>query len=478
MSLSQATAAPRRGTRKASSAQPATRNAQRATFVGILALLGLLAIGRLLLTAFSYGVPAWFDEELNPLIGLLSQGQPITQIDPRQYGVVVFLVFDPALRLLGPNLGSIAMYATWVSLAATTVAFVLIARRYAADDPARLLLVLGAWASAVPLLYVIAQHMVDAWQLCFLSASLFLFTGSARQRSLAGLPLAAATLTKLLPAFLLVYLFLRSWRAGLVGLLGIGVLLAVGQVLYGPLMGFGYPLAVLSGGGDTVSRWSTHFENNSIRGLLFKIGAGFRLQGDTTVYLLDPILAPALNVLAYAFAAGLVGYVLFVAWRGRHRDSPVRRSIEFSLAIVTMLLVSPHTAQDYLVTALPVLAVWLFLWAKGLPRSWGVGQTVLGGLSALLIGVFVPMNLFSRVLPITWLLSVTGNAHNMLFVDQIGSAIGAYEFFGFPAIGLLLAWVLLVRLERQTDVHAFARSRVPTLPSVPPSEAASRGAAR
>jgi hypothetical protein len=466
------------GQRATRNAQRATHTAQRATLLGILALLALLAIARLLLTAFSYGVPAWFDEELNPLIGLLSQGQSITQIDARQYGVVVFLVFDPAVRLLGPNLGSLAQYAAWVSLAATTLAFVLIARRYAADDPARLLVLLGAWASAVPLLYVVAQHMVDAWQLCFLSASLFLFTGSRGQRRFAGLPLAAATLTKLLPALLLVYLFGRSWRAGLIGLLGIGALLAVGQLLYGPLMGFGYPLAVLSGGGDTVSRWSTHFENNSIRGLLFKIGAGFRLQGDTTLYLLDPALVPVLNVLAYALAAGLVGYVLFVAWRGRHVDSPVRRSIEFSLAIVTMLLVSPHTAQDYLVTALPVLAVWLFLWTKGLPYPWGAGQTVLGGVSALLIGVFVPMNLFARVLPIPWLLNATGNAHNILFVDQIGSAIGAYEFFGFPALGLLLGWLLLVGLERQTDVRGFARSRVQPPPSVPPGETVSRGAAQ
>jgi hypothetical protein len=54
------------------------------------------------------------------------------------------------------------------------------------------------------------------------------------------------------------------------------------------------------------------------------------------------------------------------------------------------------------------------------------------------------------VLPIGWLLSVTGNAHNILFVDQIGSAIGAYEFFGFPGLGLLLGWLLLVRLERAT----------------------------
>jgi Glycosyltransferase family 87 len=430
----------------------ATEVAQRATWLGILALLSALSLWRLLRTAFDYGVPAWFDEELNPLIGLVSRGQPVTQIDARQYGVIVFLVFDPAVRILGPNLAALATYAGWVALLATSLAFALVVRRYAPHNVAHLLVLVVAWSSAVPLLYVIAQHMVDAWQLCFLSASLFLFTGSKRQRQFAGLPLAAATMTKLLPAFLLVYLFVRSWRAGLIGLAAIGVLLAIGQLMYGSLMGFGYPLAMLAGGGDTVARWSTHFENNSIRGLLFKIGAGFRLQGDTTSYILDPRLIPLLNVLAYGLSAALIGHVLFAAWRGRNHDSLARRSIEFSLAIVTMLLVSPHTAQDYLVTVLPVLAVWLFLWARSLPRAWSLGQTTLAALAALLIGVFVPMNLAARVLPIGWLLNVTDNAHNVLFVDQIGSAIGAYSFFGFPGLGLLLGWLLLARLERASRV--------------------------
>jgi hypothetical protein len=126
-----------------------------------------------------------------------------------------------------------------------------------------------------------------------------------------------------------------------------------------------------------------------------------------------------------------------------------------------MLLVSPHTAQDYLVTALPVLGVWLFLWTRGLPRAWGVGQSLLGAAAALLIGVFVPMNFAARALPVGWLLGVTGNAHNTLFVDQIGSAIGAYEFFGLPGLGLLLAWLVLLRLERQS-APAVARPRTAT----------------
>jgi len=428
----------------------AARSAQRATWLGILGLLTLLSVGRLLLAALSYGVPAWFDEELNPLINLVVHGQAITEIDARQYGVVVFLVLDPALRVLGDNLSALAVYAAWVALPCVIAAYILIARRYAADDAAHWLILALAWSSAVPLLYVIAQHMVDAWQLLFVSSSLFLYTGSARQRSWAGVPLAFATLTKLLPVLLLVYLFVRNWRIAAVGAGVIVLLLGVGQVLYGSLMGSGYPLAMLAGGGDTVARWSTHFENNSVRGLVFKIADGFRLQGDTTSYVLDTSSFAYLSAIAYAIAAALIGYLLFAAWRGRGDQSMARRSIEFGLALVWMLLVSPHTAQDYLVIVLPVLGVWLYLWARGLPRRWGVGQSLLAGVAAVLIGVFVPMNFAARALPIGWLLMVTGNAHNTLFVDQIGSAIGAYEFLGFPGLGLLLAWLVMIRLERQS----------------------------
>jgi glycosyl transferase family 87 len=416
----------------------------------VLGLLTLLSVGRLLFSALSYGVPAWFDEELNPLLNLHTHGQPITQIDARQYGVVVFLVFDPGVRAFGDNLSALAVYAAWVALPCAVLAYVLIARRYAEGDSAHWLILALAWSSSVPLLYVIAQHMVDAWQLLFVSVALFLFTGTPRQRSWSGVPLAFATLTKLLPGLLLVYLAVRNWRLAAAGAVAIVALLGVGQLLYGSLMGFGYPLAMLSGGSDTVARWSTHFENNSVRGLIFKIADGFHLEGDTTAYTLDPAAFPLLSALAYAVAAALIGYLLFAAWRGRQHDSVERRSIEFSLALVTMLLVSPHTAQDYLVTALPVLAVWLFLWSRGLPTTWSVGQTLLAAAAAVLIGVFVPMNFAARALPINWLLTVTGNAHNVLFTNQIGSAIGAYEFLGFPGLGLLLAWLVMVGLERQS----------------------------
>ncbi|TME21778.1 MAG: hypothetical protein E6I75_30725 [Chloroflexi bacterium] len=66
------------------------------------------------------------------------------------------------------------------------------------------------------------------------------------------------------------------------------------------------------------------------------------------------------------------------------------------------------------------------------------------------------MNVAARALPIGLMLNLSGNANNGLFLDQIGSAIGAYEFFGFPAVGLLLGWLLLVRLERQSAVGSHS----------------------
>src|SRR4029453_2717059 len=102
-------------------------DAARATFRGILLLVCVLALGRLVATAFAYGVPAWFDEELNPLFNLVGKGIPITQIDARQYGVAVFRVIDPAVRLLGANGAAITPYAAVVSLMMGLLGFVLIA---------------------------------------------------------------------------------------------------------------------------------------------------------------------------------------------------------------------------------------------------------------------------------------------------------------------------------------------------------------
>jgi hypothetical protein len=420
-----------------------------------LVMLGVLAaavVGRFVSVAVSYGIPAWFDEELNPLVRRVMLGQPITAIDLRQYGVITYLVFHPAIALFGPDFHTLAVYGLVPALVGAVGGLVLVgARLFPGNWRALLLLTIG-WFAFEPLLYVVSQRMVDAWQLFFLSLAFFCWTStSSRVRLLTGLPLAVATMTKLLPALLIVYLLIRSWRVGLVGVVGVVALLGVGQVVYGTDMGFGYPFVLLAGSHDTVANWSTHYENNSVRGLIYKAAAGFRLQGDTTAYVLSRDWLPVLNVVAYVAAVLLIVYLLWVAWRSRGSASPERRGVEFGLGVVTMLLVSPHTAQDYTVAVLPVLALWAALGWRGWPRPWSAPLVGAAVLAALLIGVFLPMSVMTRIVPIDRLLEVTHNAQNALFTtDQIGLGVGAWDFFGFPGLGLLVAFGVSVTLEARS----------------------------
>lgn len=425
---------------------------------GVLALVCLVSLARFASAVLATGVPAWFAEELPPLLDLRFGGQPIERIDRRQYGVVVFLVFEPAIwlaRLGGATSAQAALpFLAWYGLAAsalaTLVAFLVLARRTVPWQPRWLLVAAIAWLNFVPLLYVVAQRMVDAWQLLFLSVSLALFTGSRRQRQLSAVPLALGTLTKLLPAVVLAYVLVRDRRAWLGGIGTLVVLLGLGHLLYGPLLGFGYPLALLAGGGATVAAYSVHFENNSLRGMLFKLASGFRLSPGSLEMAVPAAWVPPLNLLATGLAA-LVGlHLLWAAWQGRTVDAPARRAVELSLAVAVMLLVSPHTAQDYLVALLVVFGVLASLAHGGLPGRWRWPLATTAIAAALLVGVFVPVSLAAAVLG-SALRAFGGAADVLATVDAaIGSGIGRYQFFGLPGLGLLLVWAVLVRLERWT----------------------------
>lgn len=424
-------------------------------------------------------IPAWFNEELPGLVGWLVEGRPILQIDPRQYGPVVFLALDPAIRLLAPGLGTdpfdgvigtrtlgLSVWALVLSLAGSVAGLVFFGLRFLPRRPLPWAVAGIGWFSFTPLVYVVAQRSVDAWQLAFLCLSLYLSTGSERQRRFAGVPLAFAALTKILPAFLLAFLFLRDRTAALIGAAAGLVILAIGQVLYGPMLGFWYPIAILSQGGSTIATWSTHFENISLRGLIFKIGTVFRLQPDRIAYALDPSLAPVLNVVAYVGAAVLAVYTLSVGWRSRADPRWTRRALGFALAITTMLLISPHAAQDYTAAMLPVFGVLAVLLLAGQPKPWPWRWRLAAVASAFLVGVFLPASLVASLLRLDALMALAGNAGNRFVADYLGNGIGVYQLLGFPGYGLLIAWglvaVLEARVARQRPNTERAVSHAPT----------------
>jgi hypothetical protein len=110
---------------------------------------------------------------------------------------------------------------------------------------------------------------------------------------------------------------------------------------------------------------------------------------------------------------------------------------------------------DWLTQAAVVTWIYSHTHSTFLVSAFLVGRILsvtLGGLaSALLVGVFAPVSLVERLLPLPALLALSHNAGVRFFSpDEIGGGIGAYDFFGFPGLGLLLAWLVLVRLERLT----------------------------
>lgn len=390
------------------------------------------------------GESSWIGEELGPLLDLIGHGEPITHIDPRQYGATVFLIMDPALRLAGEQ--SLTTYILFVSLFSAAASFALVARLLFRRDPWGACWLAVGWFNFAPLVVGISARTVDTWQLFFVSVAMVLLV-SRRATWATGISLAAAALAKIVPVFMLAFIGLRDRRAVVVGLTAAAMILGAGHLLYGPLMGFGYPVVIAAGGVDTTLRFGTHWENDSLRGLINKAASGFRVQTDpgTDVISGQLVRSPHFelaDMLAFALALLILVHLVVVTWRARSDRGRERLLLEFGMALVVMSLISPHTSHEHMATALPALAVAFWLWRRQMPRSWPLRRSILAGAGTLLVGVFAPFSIVGQVLQLDKLLVATGNGRLVPM-----PAIGAYDLFAFPAIGLVLIWLAFVDLE-------------------------------
>lgn len=391
------------------------------------------------------GESSWIGEELPPLIGLLTRGESIGRIDSRQYGATVFLVMDPALRLAGE--GSLTTYILFVSLFCAVASFGLAAWLLFRKDFWGACWLAVGWFNFTPLLVGISARTVDTWQLFFVTVAAVLSV-SRRGAWASGIPLAAAALAKIVPVFMLAFVGIRDRRALVVGVVAGLLILSVAHVLYGPLMGLGYPIVIATAGVETTRRFGTHWENDSLRGLIQKVASGFRVQTDpgTDVIsgqLVRSDLAGLADVLALSLAVLILVHLVVVTWRARADGGLERRLLEFGMALIVMSLISPHTSHEHMVTALPALAVLFWLWRRGRPGRWPLSRTALASAGAVLVGVFVPLSVVGQVLQLDRLLVATGNGRLVPM-----PAIGAYDLFVFPALGLILIWLAFVDLER------------------------------
>lgn len=419
---------------------------------GFLLLALLAATARFVHSAFVLELfePVWLGEVMSPLIEFILGGTPITldSLANRSYGVVAYAVMDPVLRLWGRDATAIGVWTTLLALASLVGAYLLLARLYFPKQRTAQLLMAIAWISFAPLIYSFSMRHIDLWELFLLAVSLTLLLGPGRRWS--GVPLAAAFLAKLLPAVVLAYVFLRERGARVASLATVALLLLLGQLLYGPALGLQYPWFLATTAGDTAYQYSFHHENNSLRGMVFKLAAGFEMQPNSAE-IVHPPHPHLLNLLVQFLSLLLLGYLAFVSWRGRNDSRLERRSIEFALAVTTMMLVAPHLALEHIVPMLLVFSI--LAWHAATHRSaWSRTQVGVMLTAAVLIGCFVPLSLLARALFVPTLMRWTGNEDALFF----GPTIGSYALLCFAGLGILLTWGILARIEFR--MHRAANS--------------------
>lgn len=403
-------------------------------------------------------------EELQPLYRLFTAG--VASVDhPRQYGPVFLMLFHPVYQrdLVDPTL--LAWYAYALDLTAIAIGFVatVFAIRKWASARGRaftgfmVLCLAMLWANFSPLYGVLAIKNVELWELaciCVGGAALLY-----RRDALAGWAIAAGALIKMLPLVFLPYLLLRHRRAFVHALVGMAVILSLSQALYGTQMGFGYFKnmfgAASSAQGFGNPQGMIWHENVSIRGLMPKAFgyledpyAGIPNRGYSRGFyvVVPPTLRPYASIVTNVIW-GLAA--LWTAWALLRRFSdpePSRSYWDWALVGIMMLILAPQISQDYMVLTLGAFSFVL----AGCLLAGRRAPWVDFALATLLVGNVLPRGLFSRLLLIDPAMQWSGHEHLM--------RAEAYQYFGFPLLGLLLltrAWDRLVRTEPPASGHVY-----------------------
>lgn len=396
-------------------------------------------------------------EELQPLYRFFTSG--VASIDhPRQYGPVFLALFHPVYRVTMDRPEVLAWYAYGLDVAAIVIAFIATRRAIrhwmamrgvtppAMLTPALLLL----WMNFSPLYGVLAVKNAELWELAFIAVA-----GAAlleQRRWVAAWPIAAAALTKMLPFVFFPYVLLRDRGAFVRVLVAFAAIVAAAQVLYGTQMGFGYApmLARAAVGNEGYGFGRVWHENVSIRGVALKAFGYLEEPGqrpDATYQLGYFVVVPD-DLIPFARAAALIaeavaaGWLLWQLFRNRSMRALDRLYWEWALVAIMMLVLAPQISQDYMVLTLGAFS---YVLAGCLVRRdrWLWTQFVV---AVLLVGNVLPRGLFARLIGVGVAQSeaVTG-------FDHLTPA-EAYQYFGFPLLGLLIllrVWSRLVDEDRR-----------------------------
>jgi hypothetical protein len=402
-------------------------------------------------------------EELQPLYRLFTTG--VATVDhPRQYGAIFLMLFHPVYRLDLADHTVLSWYAYALDLIAIMVGFIATfdaIRTWAMSRGVRvggsMLVALGLlWANFSPLYGVLAIKNVELWELALLAVAVAALLRG--RRWIAAWSIAAAVLVKMLPLVFVPYLLLRDRRTFAYTLVALAALLTASQALYGTAMGWGYlPMIVNAAlSGETYGNAGmTWHENVSLRGLALK-AFGYLEDPGTAIdqkYQLGYYvrLLPGTQALARGVALAVMAIgAWWVAWtllRTTRRPEPSRTYWDWALMCVMMLVLAPQISQDYMVLALTAFSfVLAACMLYGTRAAW-----IEFAIAVLLVGNLLPRGAFSRLVLIDPLMRFTDYEHLM--------RSEAYQYFGFPLLGLLILMRTWIRLSDEPIATAPAAVR-------------------
>lgn len=416
---------------------------------------------------------AKFEEQASPLQRHLASGEPVHTVHPAQYGPVFFFIMQPLLRDT-PSAEVLARRLYILQLLCIAGSFILTCASLRIAGPPfspqqwTLLVVWLAmvWLNFAPLYTILALKSVETWELFFVTLALYAYL--RRWFLVAAAAIAAAGFIKVLP-FAFVYYWLITDRKPFLYASGVAVLiLLASQMIYGPEMGFEYVPRIVAGSFGSSYGLDWH-ENISLKAALAR-AFGFLPHPTTDAartsgyfVSLEGWRRTAATVLGDIAVLGSIAALTW-SWLRQRTRPPARILSEWSLLAVAVLILSPNTIFEYTTLALGAVSYALTA-AVG---TWRRSRTPIALLvaSLFLLGGIVPRQVLNRLTLVNRLNAWTGHTHLM--------PSEAYQYYGFPLVGLVLlaTAIVAVRLPDSPGAKedpAYRKRTQPTSPADPAS---------
>lgn len=372
-------------------------------------------------------------EEVAALSEFLAGGKFVIT-NPRQYGPFFILLITPFMyfynsQLVFSNMLLVLVYlfifcSIWLCFKGVFAE----AAKTKEERNIVLFLLSILWLNFVPLLCILPTKSVESWELFFIC--LGFLTYIRHKYFWTGFSFAAATLIKLLPILFIIYFLFKERKVFLYSLLWMFIIMSATHFIYGPQIGLLYLPFLLTRPLGSQTFGASQFENTSIKGFVYKIASGFKVD-PTYTFRLTPEAEKIAFIIATVIQILLFLYLIKTALRKNCSKEEVL--VQFSLVSVFMMLLSPLSSFEYNTLLLFAYSAGLYLLFYTNLTKYLIG---LYGVSYILVGNFFPQNLIVKFFPFEKINAYLGNS--------IFTPGESYRAYCLPLLGVILLAVFFI----------------------------------